>query len=115
MKIKNVFLWLREKLSAPHFFRNLFSYRKMWGAFSVYSHQRRSDGKSNISYSSRKKAEKAAESISKKYGVPFIAYKCLFCEGWHIAKDAERVADKTSVKGWEIPARRSSESTPLEL
>ena len=39
MKIKNIFLWLREKLSDPHFLRNLFSYRKMWGAFSIYSHQ----------------------------------------------------------------------------
>ena len=113
MKIKNIFLWLREKLSDPHFFRNLFSYRKMWGAFSIYSHQRRSDGKPNISYSSRKKAVKAAESMSRKYGVPFIAYKCLFCDGWHIAKEAEKVADKASVKGWEVPERKSSESIPL--
>ena len=51
--------------------------------------------------------------MSKKYGVPFIAYKCLFCDGWHIAKEAEKVTDKTSVKGWEIPERTSSESYPL--
>lgn len=113
MKIKNIFLWLREKLSDPHFFRNLFSYRKMWGAFSIYSHKRRSDGKPNISYSSHKKAVKAAESMSRKYGVPFIAYKCLFCDGWHIAKDVERVADNTRVDGWEVPERKSSESIPL--
>lgn len=113
MKIKNIFLWLREKLSDPHFLRNLFSYRKMWGAFSIYSHKRRSDGKPNISYSSHKKAVKAAESMSRKYGVPFIAYKCLFCDGWHIAKDVEKVADKASVKGWEVPERKSSESIPL--
>lgn len=115
MKIKNVFLWLREKLSAPHFFRNLFSYRKMWGAFSIYSHQRRSDGKPNISYSSHKKAVKAAESMSRKYGVPFIAYKCLFCDGWHVAKDAEMIADKTRVDGWEIPIRKAVEPRPLNI
>ena len=86
----------------------------MWGAFSIYSHQRRSDGKPNISYSSRTKAEKAAESMSKKYGVPFIAYKCLFCDGWHIARDAERVTDKTKVDVWEIPVRKVSESIPLD-
>lgn len=102
-----------EKVMDPHFFRNFFSYRKMWGAFSIYSHQRRSDGKPNISYSSRKKAVKAAESMSRKYGVPFIAYKCLFCDGWHIAKEAEKVADMASVKGWEVPERKSSESIPL--
>ena len=113
MKIYNIRIWLMEKVMDPHFFRNLFSYRKMWGAFSIYSHQRRSDGKPNISYSSRKKARKAAESMSKKYGLPFIAYKCLFCDGWHIAKDVERVADNTRVDGWEVPERKSSESIPL--
>ena len=51
--------------------------------------------------------------MSKKYGVPFIAYKCLFCDGWHIAKDVERVADNTRVDGWEVPERKSSESIPL--
>ena len=113
MKIYNIRIWLMEKVMDPHFFRNLFSYRKMWGAFSIYSHQRRSDGKPNISYSSHKKAVKAAESMSRKYGVPFIAYKCLFCDGWHIAKDVERVADNTRVDGWEVPERKSSESIPL--
>ena len=113
MKIYNIRIWLMEKVMDPHFFRNLFSYRKMWGAFSIYSHKRRSDGKPNISYSSHKKAVKAAESMSRKYGVPFIAYKCLFCDGWHIAKEAEKVADKASVKGWEVPERKSSESIPL--
>ena len=60
MKIYNIRIWLMEKVMDPHFFRNLFSYRKMWGAFSIYSHKRRSDGKPNISYSSHKKAVKAA-------------------------------------------------------
>lgn len=53
--------------------------------------------------------------MSRKYGVPFIAYKCLFCDGWHVAKDAEIIADKTRVDGWEIPIRKAVEPRPLNI
>ena len=78
--------WLKDQLSRPDWFRNLFVDRSAWGAFSIYAHARRSDGKSKISYGSKAKAEKAAFDMSKKYGYPFAVYKCLFCEGWHVSK-----------------------------
>lgn len=85
--------WLKDQLSRPDRFRNLFVDRSVWGAFSIYAHARRSDGKSKISYSSKAKAEKAAFDMSKRYGYPFMVYKCLFCEGWHVSRSVKKNAE----------------------
>ena len=87
-KIKPQYIgcWLKDQLSRPDWFRNLVVNRSAWGAFSVYAHARRSDGKAKISYASKTKAEKAVFDMSKKYGYPFTTYKCLFCDGWHVSK-----------------------------
>jgi len=92
IKLEYVSCWLKDQLSRPGWFRNLFVDRSVWGAFSIYAHARRSDGKSKIAYSSKAKAEKAALDMSKKYGYPFAVYKCLFCEGWHISKTVKKDA-----------------------
>lgn len=84
--------WLKDQLSRPDRFRNLVVNRSAWGAFSVYAHARRSDGKAKITYSSKAKAEKAAFDMLKRYGYPFAVYKCLFCEGWHISKTVKKDA-----------------------
>ena len=92
MKVKynNFKIWLKEKVSQPKWYVDLFSYRRFWGALSIYSHRRRSDGKPNITYSTRSKAQKAVRSMEKKYGVPFMAYKCLYCDGWHVARSRSK-------------------------
>lgn len=86
LKYNNLKIWLKEKMSQPRWYVELFSYRQFWGALSIYSHRRRSDGKPNIVYSTHSKAQKAVRSMEKKYGVPFVAYKCLYCDGWHVAR-----------------------------
>ena len=86
IKPKFIGVWLKDQLSRPDWISNLIVNRSAWGAFSIYAHAKRSDGKSKISYSSKAKAEKSAFDLSKKYGYPFTTYKCLFCEGWHISK-----------------------------
>lgn len=91
--------WLRDQLSHPDWFRNLFLRRSAWGAFSIYAHARRSDGKAKISYVSKAKAEKAAYDMSKKYGYPFGVYKCLFCEGWHVSKVVRKNSEGKSTEG----------------
>ena len=91
IRIKYLACWFRHQLSQSHGFHILFLNRTAWGAFSIYSHARRSDGKSKISYKSKAKAEKAAFDMAKKYGYPFTVYKCLFCEGWHVSKAANGV------------------------
>ena len=86
INLKQIGCWLKDQLSRADWFRNLVVNRSAWGAFSIYAHARRSDGKSKISYGSKTKAEKAVFDMSKKYGYPFAVYKCLFCEGWHVSK-----------------------------
>ena len=92
IKPQHIGCWLKDQLSQPDRFRNLFVDRSAWGAFSIYAHARRSDGKSKIAYSSKSKAEKAAFDISKRYNCSFTVYKCLFCEGWHVSKTAKKDA-----------------------
>ena len=92
IKFKYIGCWLKDQLSRPDRFRNLFVNRSAWGAFSIYAHTRRSDGKSKVAYSNKAKAEKAAFDMSKRYGCPFTVYKCLFCEGWHVSKTVKKDA-----------------------
>ena len=65
IKPKCIGVWLKDQLSRPDCFCNLFVDRSAWGAFSIYAHARRSDGKSKIAYSSKAKAEKAAFNMSQ--------------------------------------------------
>ena len=100
MKIKpmHIGVWLKDQLSRPDWFHNLFVEWSAWGVFSIYAHVRRSDRKSKIAYSSKAKAEKAAFDMSKKYGYPFTTYKCLFCDGWHVSKTTERTRVSQQIK-----------------
>lgn len=98
IKPMNIGCWFKDQLSQPDWFRRLFVNRSAWGVFSIYSHVRRSDGKTKIGYSTRVKAEKAAFDMSKKYDCSFVSYKCLFCDGWHVSKV---VGNKTEGKSSE--------------
>ena len=84
----NIGCWLADQISRSDRFRRLFLQRTAWGAFSIYSHVKRSNGKPKIAYPSKSKAENAAVDMAKKYGKPFTVYKCLFCDGWHVSQDA---------------------------
>lgn len=86
-------VWLKDQLSRPNWICNLIVNRSAWGAFSIYAHEKRSDGKSKISYMSKAKAEMAASDLAKRYGHPFTTYKCLFCEGWHVSKAVKKDAE----------------------
>lgn len=100
IKSKYISIWLKDLLSQPDWFRNLILNRSAWGAFSIYAHAKRSDGKSKISYKSKAKAEKAAFDMTKRYGCPFTIYKCLFCDGWHVSKTVKK--DATGMTTEEI-------------
>ena len=87
--------WLLDQIHQPGWFDNLVVCRRSWGAFSIYAHRRRSDGKAKASYSTRESAKKAADSLAKKHKVPFAVYKCLFCKGWHVSKVGDHQAVST--------------------
>ncbi len=93
LKPRYIGVWLKDQLSRPDRFQNLVVNRSAWGAFSIYAHVKRSDGKAKISYKSKEKAEKAALDMSKRHGHPFTVYKCLFCEGWHVSRSTTKIAE----------------------
>jgi hypothetical protein len=87
MKIRNIILALKDQGPITRFLRNL---RKghVLGLFSRRSHER-DDGKLKVMYNTKASAEKAAASMTKKHGVWFSNYKCLFCDGYHLGKNRE--------------------------
>lgn len=91
IKFKNLPVWIKHQLNLDGWVQRLFIKRSAWGAFSVYSHIKRSNGKPKSAYSTKSKAKNAAVDMAKKYGKPFTVYKCLFCDGWHVSQDAHGV------------------------
>ena len=91
IKFKNLPVWIKHQLNLDGWVQRLLIQRSAWGAFSAYSHIKRSNEKPKIAYSTKNKAENAAVDMAKKYGKPFTVYKCLFCDGWHVSQDAHGV------------------------
>lgn len=88
MKIKNIYLALKDQLPLKRFVVNLFK-GHIFGLFSVNSHQRFDTGKPKVMYNTKESATKSAKSMSEKRGVHFSNYKCVFCDGYHIGKNRE--------------------------
>jgi hypothetical protein len=96
MKLRNVFLALKDQMPISRFFRNL---RKghLIGLFSKRSHEN-ADGKPKISYGSKASATKAAAAMMKKRGAYFSNYKCVWCDGYHIGKNSENKIAQNSLQ-----------------
>ena len=96
MKLRNVFLALKDQMPISRFFRNL---RKghLIGLFSKRSHEN-ADGKPKISYGSKASATKAAAAMMKKRGAYFSNYKCVWCDGYHIGKNSENKVAQNSLQ-----------------
>lgn len=95
IKWKNFWIWLKDQLERKTWFKNFFITGNAWGAFSINSHISQRSGNLKVMYNSKESALKAAESMSKKKNneVHFSAYKCLYCDGYHIGKNRD---NKTS-------------------
>jgi uroporphyrinogen-III decarboxylase len=89
IKYKNLIAALKGQLPWKRAFRNFVVTRNAWGMFSKYSHMRRDTGKFKEMHPTLERATKAAESMSKKKGVHFSVYKCIYCDGWHLGKNRE--------------------------
>lgn len=86
MKIKNIIRGLIDQGPPKRFVVNLWR-GHLLGWISDRSHTTFS-GKPKIQYSSKASAIKAAQAMSKKTGVHFSNYKCLYCDGYHIGKNS---------------------------
>lgn len=89
IKFRNLRIWFIDQWKRKTFFRNFFITRNAWGAFSINSHMNQHKGEPKICYSTKEKALKAADKMSIKTGKHFSAYKCLFCDGYHIGKNRD--------------------------
>ena len=88
LKPKYLVLWLVDQFRQPGWFRRLLIKGNAWFAFSIYSHIGKKDGKEKTSFALRKQAKKNADKLSVAVGTPYIVYKCLYCDGWHVGKDS---------------------------
>lgn len=87
MKIKNLYLALKDQGPPLRFIRNFFITRNAWGLFSINSHIVQSTGKEKIKYNTKSSSIKASQAMMKKHSdSKFSPYKCIYCDGYHIGK-----------------------------
>lgn len=89
MKLRNLVLVFKDQLPAKRFFRNFFITRNAWGLFHQNSHISAGSGKEKVKYNTQKTALKSAKKMSEKHGTHFSAYKCLWCDGYHLGKNRD--------------------------
>jgi len=90
MTPRNLILALRDQLPLSRAFRNFFVTGVAWGLFSRNSHTLLKTGLPKVSYGSKNSALKAACSMGKKHGGTFSAYKCAYCDGYHVGRSRTR-------------------------
>lgn len=94
MTPRNLILALRDQLPLRRAFYNFVITGLAWGLFSRNSHIALSSGKPKVSYSTKEKAIKAAAWMGSRHGGTYSAYKCAFCDGYHVGKNRTRLDAK---------------------
>ena len=69
ISMKNLIPALKSQLPLKRALRNFFIIGNAWGLFSINSHINQTSGKEKVVYGSKDSAMRAAQSMSKKYGV----------------------------------------------
>lgn len=87
MKLKNIYLALKDQLPFTRLIRNVFK-GHLIGLFSKRSHEN-ANGKLKVCYNTKASTVKAAQMMRKKRGLYFSNYKCVWCDGYHIGKNSE--------------------------
>ena len=85
MRLRNIFLALKDQLPLKRLIRNLRNGR-VTGLIHPRTHLR-ADGAPKIMYNTKASAVKAAEAMAKKTGKAFGNWKCMHCDGYHIGKN----------------------------
>lgn len=89
MKIRNIWLAFLDQGPPRRFIRNLIKTR-FAGLFHINSHISQASGLPKVMYNTKKTALGAAQTMMKKrQGFYFSAYKCLYCDGFHIGKNSK--------------------------
>ena len=93
IKWRNFWIWFKDQMKRKTWFRNFFITGNAWGAFSVNSHINQHTGEPKITYNHLETALKSAEKMGQKNNTHFSAYKCLYCDGYHIGKNRDNKTD----------------------
>ena len=101
IKFRNFWIWFKDQVKRRRMFINFFVTRNAWGAFSINSHINQHNGKEQVMYPTIESAKRAAEAMSKKRGVHFSFYKCLYCDGYHIGKNRDN-----KIEGYDKPIEK---------
>lgn len=109
ISFRNVWRWFVDQMSHPR----TFFYKKSWGVFSEYAHIRRSDGLPKKSADNKIQAQKTADFMAKKYGGSYTIYKCVYCDGWHVAKESIDDVPKPEVS--VIPMREVPTTVDVDM
>ena len=89
MRLSNIWKGLLEQGPFKRFIRNFFVTRNAWGLFHKNSHIAAGSGKPKVMYGSHATALKAAAAMERKNGVHYSAYKCIFCDGYHLGRNRD--------------------------
>jgi hypothetical protein len=89
LKIKNILLALHDQLPLKRFVRNFCITRNAWGLFHINSHISARNGREKVGYPTKEVAAKAATAMSARYKRRFSAYKCIYCDGYHLGKNRD--------------------------
>ena len=89
MKLKNLYIGLKEQGPLKRAFKNFFITGNAWGLFSINSHQRGDTGKLKVMYNTKETALKAAESMRRTKNKHFSVYKCIYCDRYHLGKNRD--------------------------
>ena len=91
LKLKNIIAVIKDQMPIKRFFINFFVTRNAWGLFHKNSHIASYSGAPKIAYSSSVSSNKAANKMNQKYPEnTYRAYKCLWCDGYHIGKTKKK-------------------------
>lgn len=85
IRLRNVILVFKDQLPLSRFVRNWILTQNAFGLFYKSSHIAKYNNQEKIGYSSNASALKAALKMEKKNPEKkFSAYKCLWCDKYHI-------------------------------
>lgn len=106
ISFRNVCAWLTDQMKHPS---TLFRH-KSWGVFSMYAHVRRSDRRPKAISDTKERALATADFMAEKYGGKYSVYKCVYCDGWHVAKDSQSSSQSQDAEKAKVLAEATTSS-----
>lgn len=76
----------------------------------MYAHVRRSDRRPKAISDTKERALATADFMAEKYGGKYSVYKCVYCDGWHVAKDSQSSSQSQDAENAKVLAEATTSS-----